>query len=225
MSGPPGSRSGCWSRSRTWSATTRAGHLAARRQRIYTVGITATAGWPTPFPDGPPTYEDCHPAAYDSPRPARYMDESRDLGPGALPQRRGIRQPDASCSMEDDELKLICVQAYNDFLRDFASVDPRRLITIMATPFWDIDATVAEVEAGRQPRPSRHPVHRRAAALRAAVPRRPALGPAVVGAQEAGLGHPLPHRKRRHGPVVHARTRRRPRVRGDLCLHARSTCS
>ena len=35
-------------------------------QPIYTVGMTAVAGWPTPFPDAPPTLDDCHPAAYDA---------------------------------------------------------------------------------------------------------------------------------------------------------------
>ncbi len=49
-------------------------------------------------------------------------------------------------SIPDDELKLVCVRAYNDFLRDWSSADHRRLITIMTTPFWDVDAAVAEVE-------------------------------------------------------------------------------
>jgi predicted TIM-barrel fold metal-dependent hydrolase len=48
--------------------------------------------------------------------------------------------------LRDDELKLVCVRAYNDFLRDWASVAPERLITIMSIPFWDVDAAVAEVE-------------------------------------------------------------------------------
>jgi predicted TIM-barrel fold metal-dependent hydrolase len=40
------------------------------------------------------------------------------------------------------------VRAYNDFLRDWASADRRRLITIMAMPFWDVDASVAEIARG-----------------------------------------------------------------------------
>jgi hypothetical protein len=46
----------------------------------------------------------------------------------------------------DDELKIVCVRAYNDFLRDWASADHRRLITIMTTPFWDVAEAVREVE-------------------------------------------------------------------------------
>ena len=116
-------------------------------ERIYTVGVTATAGWTKPFPNGPPTLDECHPAAYDSAARLRYMDEvgiwAQVLYPnvGGFGSQRFLR-------MDDAEVKLACVQAYNDFLRDFASVDARRLITIMATPFWDIDATVAEVQRG-----------------------------------------------------------------------------
>jgi len=120
---------------------------------IYKVGLTATAGWPDPFPDGPSTYEECHPAAYDSHARLQYMDEvgiwSQVLYPNvaAFGGQRFLGFP-------DDELKIVCVRAYNDFLRDWASADHRRLITIMATPFWDVDAAVEEVarcaEAGHR---------------------------------------------------------------------------
>src|ERR1700748_2035716 len=49
-------------------------------------------------------------------------------------------------AMGDPELMLACVRAYNDFLVDYAAADPRRYIPIMALPFWDLDATVAEIE-------------------------------------------------------------------------------
>jgi predicted TIM-barrel fold metal-dependent hydrolase len=44
------------------------------------------------------------------------------------------------------EASLACVTAYNDFLIDFASPDPSRFIPIAMVPFWDLDATVAEME-------------------------------------------------------------------------------
>jgi uncharacterized protein len=116
-------------------------------QKISTVGITAPAGWPTPLPDGPPTLEECPPAAYDAPARLAYLDEvgiwSQVIYPnvGGFGSQRFLR-------MDDEELKLLCVRAYNDFLRDWASADPRRIITIMAMPFWDIDACVAEIARG-----------------------------------------------------------------------------
>jgi uncharacterized protein len=46
----------------------------------------------------------------------------------------------------NEQLKLVCVTAYNDFLLEWASADLTRLLPVVATPFWDIDATVREVE-------------------------------------------------------------------------------
>jgi len=116
-------------------------------QRFYTVGMTATAGWHAPFPDGPPTVEECHPAAYDAHARLRYMDEVGIWAQVLYPNVAGFGSQ-RFLKIPDDDLKLICVRAYNDFLRDWAAADPRRLITIMATPFWDIGAAVAEVERG-----------------------------------------------------------------------------
>ena len=36
--------------------------------------------------------------------------------------------------------------AYNDFLVDFASVAPERFILLASLPFWDVDASIAEIE-------------------------------------------------------------------------------
>jgi predicted TIM-barrel fold metal-dependent hydrolase len=47
--------------------------------------------------------------------------------------------------LDDPELMLLCVQAYNDWLIDWISVDPRRYIPVMATPFWDVEAAVKEI--------------------------------------------------------------------------------
>jgi predicted TIM-barrel fold metal-dependent hydrolase len=113
--------------------------------RVYTVGMTAVAGWPKPFPDGPPTYETMHPAAYDPHARLRYMDDVGIWAQVLYPNVAGFGSQ-RFLQIQDDALKLVCVRAYNDFLRDWASPDPRRLITICSTPFWDVDAAVTEVE-------------------------------------------------------------------------------
>jgi predicted TIM-barrel fold metal-dependent hydrolase len=100
-------------------------------QRISTVGMTAPAGWPTPFPSGPPTFEECPPASHDASARLSYLFGSQ----------RFLR-------LADEHLKLLCVRAYNDFLRDWAAADSRRLLTIMAMPFWDVAASVAEIARG-----------------------------------------------------------------------------
>ena len=43
-------------------------------------------------------------------------------------------------------LSLACVQVYNDFQTEFASVNRKRLIPIANLPWWDLDAAVAELE-------------------------------------------------------------------------------
>jgi predicted TIM-barrel fold metal-dependent hydrolase len=48
--------------------------------------------------------------------------------------------------MDDSELMLACVRAYNDFQRDWVEPDPRRFVTVASLPFWDVPAAVAEVQ-------------------------------------------------------------------------------
>ncbi len=115
--------------------------------QIYTAGLTATAGWGTPFPSGPPTYEDMHPAAHDPHARLKLMDTNGIWAQVLYPNVAGFGSQ-RFLQIRDDELKLICVRAYNDFLRDWASADSRRLITVMSMPYWDVDACVREVERG-----------------------------------------------------------------------------
>jgi uncharacterized protein len=115
--------------------------------QIYTAGLTATAGWSEPFPSGPPTYEDMHPAAHDPHARLALMDENEIWAQVLYPNVAGFGSQ-RFLRIPDDELKLICVRAYNDFLRDWASADSRRLITIMSMPYWDVAECVREVERG-----------------------------------------------------------------------------
>jgi predicted TIM-barrel fold metal-dependent hydrolase len=115
--------------------------------QISIVGATATAGWPDPFPNGPRTLDECHPAAYEPSARLRHMDEAGIWAQVVYPNVAGFGHQ-KFLGVADGELKLACVRAYNEFLRDWASVDPRRFVTIMAVPFWDVDAAAAEIERG-----------------------------------------------------------------------------
>jgi uncharacterized protein len=116
-------------------------------RQISVVGMTAPAGWPAPFPAGPPTLAECPPASYDAKARLSYLDEVGIWAQVLYPNVAGFGSQ-KFLSMDDNELKLLCVRAYNDFLRDWASADHRRLITVMAMPFWDVDAAVAEIARG-----------------------------------------------------------------------------
>ena len=114
-------------------------------ERLTPVGVTAPAGWPTFPPDYPPTYQDCHPGAYDAKARLEYMDEAGIWAQVLYPNVGGFGSQNF-LKLDDDELKLLCVSAYNDFLLEWSSADTRRLLPVVATPFWDIDATVKELE-------------------------------------------------------------------------------
>ena len=48
---------------------------------------------------------------------------------------------------KDPTLSLLCIQAYNDMLTEhWCATDPERLIPLMLIPFWDVAASVAEIE-------------------------------------------------------------------------------
>ncbi|MFN0089878.1 MAG: amidohydrolase family protein [Acidimicrobiales bacterium] len=112
-------------------------------KRMAIAGLTATAGrgdmlnWPNDYPD-------MHPAAYDADARLEYMD---DMGIWAMvmyPSVAGFGSQQF-LKLGDPDLMLACVEAYNDWQTDWASADPRRLLPITSTPFWDVDAAVREV--------------------------------------------------------------------------------
>jgi predicted TIM-barrel fold metal-dependent hydrolase len=119
-----------------------------RHERQIPVGATAMAGWPEPFPSIPKNLDECAPAAYDARARLEYMDEIGAWAMALYPNVGGFGS-EAFLSLDDPELMLACVQAYNDWLIDWISPDPRRFIPVMATPFWDVEAAVQEIERCR----------------------------------------------------------------------------
>jgi predicted TIM-barrel fold metal-dependent hydrolase len=108
-------------------------------------GNTAMAGFDGYLPDGPKTYEDMHPAAWDPTARVAFMDEQNIYAQVLYPNIGGFGGG-SWLGYGDPAFALECVQAYNDFQTDFASVAPDRLLPIVSLPFWDVDATVAEIE-------------------------------------------------------------------------------
>jgi len=114
-------------------------------QWINSVGVTAIAGWREPYPSHPPRYEDAHPGTYDVKARLRYMDELGIWAMVLYPNVGGFGNQ-VFGRLDDAEAKLACVRAYNDFLVEWASADRRRLIPLMTLPFWDVPASVREIE-------------------------------------------------------------------------------
>ena len=107
----------------------------------------AFAGWKGDFPSQPPSYDDAHPGSYDSTARLEVMDEAGVAAQVLYPNVAGFAA-ERFLKLDDAALKLACVQAYNDFQTEWVSVAPERYIPITAVPFWDVGATVAEIERG-----------------------------------------------------------------------------
>ena len=114
-------------------------------EAMLPVGYTAVAGWHEPFPAAPKNMDEVPKAAYDASARLEYMDRVGIWAMALYPNVGGFGSQ-AFLQLKDPELMLACVQAYNDFLLDWISPDPRRFIAIMATPFWDVEASVKEIE-------------------------------------------------------------------------------
>jgi uncharacterized protein len=114
-------------------------------QRMGVVGVFSVAGWHEPYPAHPHGYDDAHPGGHDATARLKYMDGLGIWAQVLYPNVGGFGNQ-AFLKMPDPELKLACVRAYNDFLAEWCGADRRRLIPVMATPFWDVHAAAKEVE-------------------------------------------------------------------------------
>jgi predicted TIM-barrel fold metal-dependent hydrolase len=104
----------------------------------------AQAGWKEFPPSSPPTIEDADPASWNPVERLKRMDEYGMYAQVIYPNVGGFGSG-RFLEMKEPALMLECVQAYNNFLTDWCSTDTDRLIPIMALPFWDLDATVREI--------------------------------------------------------------------------------
>jgi predicted TIM-barrel fold metal-dependent hydrolase len=114
-------------------------------ERFAKPGNTAMAGFDGTIPEGPATYDDMHPAAWDPVARVAFMDEQRIRAQVLYPNLGGFG---AGTWLDRGDLAfaLDCVRAYNDFQTDFTSVAPERLLPITSLPFWDVEAATAEIE-------------------------------------------------------------------------------
>jgi len=91
------------------------------------------------------TYDDVRPGVYE-PR-ARIQDLDLDgVWASVIYPTTGLGLP----RIEDVELHVACVRAYNDFCAEFATADPRRLLPVGVLPRNGVDAAVAELERMRK---------------------------------------------------------------------------
>ena len=115
------------------------------RHPITPVGHSAVAGWPEPFPAAPASFAEVPKAAHDPHARLEYMD-SLNIWAMALYPNVGGFGSQVFLGLKDADLMLSCVRAYNDFLTDWCEPARNRFIPITALPFWDVAASVREIE-------------------------------------------------------------------------------
>ena len=119
------------------------GWVIAGDSMLTNPGLTATAGVGTTA-DPPKSYEEMHPGAYDAKARLAYMDQIGIWAMVMYPNVGGFGAQQF-LKMNDPELMLRCLQIYNDWQSEWAEADSRRLLPITSLPFWDVEASVAEV--------------------------------------------------------------------------------
>jgi predicted TIM-barrel fold metal-dependent hydrolase len=114
-------------------------------QKLYGVGAFAQAKWPEYPPSHPRKLSEAFPAALDAKARLAYLDEVGVHYQLLYPNILGFHSHVFLNNMPR-ELATECVRAYNDWLVEWASADPNRLVPMMMLPFWDIDEAVAEMK-------------------------------------------------------------------------------
>jgi len=114
----------------------------------FPVGYSSHAGWKEYPPSGPSELEDADPASYDPNERIKRMDEygiyAQVLYPNMLAFEAGRFMALGA------EESLACTQAYNDFIVEFAGRDLKRLIPLAMMPFWDVEASIREMERAKR---------------------------------------------------------------------------
>jgi predicted TIM-barrel fold metal-dependent hydrolase len=112
--------------------------------RVGAAASAAQAGWNEYPPKHPARLSDVDVATWDPTARLRRMDEYGIWAQVLYPNVAGFGAG-KMLALGDPELMLACVRAYNDFLAEYSSIDPKRFIPIAALPFWDPDVMEAEI--------------------------------------------------------------------------------
>lgn len=102
----------------------------------------------SPFP--PDTLDDAARNTWDSEHRLKLMDDCGIYAQVLFPNLVGVFGSQAIYALKDGDLMYAIIRAYNDWQKDWAEADPKRLLPQATLPVWDLDLAVAEMERCRQ---------------------------------------------------------------------------
>jgi predicted TIM-barrel fold metal-dependent hydrolase len=114
-------------------------------ERVGAAASAAQAGWGEFPPDHPPRLSDVDIATWEPKARLERMDQYGIWAQVLYPNVAGFGAGKL-LTMGDPALMLACVQAYNDFLAEYATNEVQRFVPVMALPMWDMDLAEKEIE-------------------------------------------------------------------------------
>jgi predicted TIM-barrel fold metal-dependent hydrolase len=90
-------------------------------------------------------WEDIDPACYDLTARLAWMDANGIYAQVLYPNLVAL-EGHAFMALSSPEMKLACIRANNDHFAEFCAGAPDRFVPLASLPFWDLDATIAEME-------------------------------------------------------------------------------
>jgi predicted TIM-barrel fold metal-dependent hydrolase len=92
------------------------------------------------------TIDQIHLGAYDPKARIEVMDDSGIWAQVCFPNSIGLGGQGISDVVKDPELRLLCIQIYNDAMAEVQAESNLRLLPMPVLPAWDVDACVVEAQ-------------------------------------------------------------------------------
>jgi predicted TIM-barrel fold metal-dependent hydrolase len=112
--------------------------------RLNPIGSCAQAGWKEFPPLCPPRFTDAEPATWDAKARLAKMDEYGIWAQVLYPNVALFNFN--SLQKSEPDLKVRMIQVYNDYQTEWSEADPERLLPATSLPFFDLDASLKEME-------------------------------------------------------------------------------
>lgn len=129
-------------------ATSKGAQVWVYEGRVYPqLGLNAVAGRdPHEYGLDPVRYDEMIPGCYDPVERVKDMDLDGVQAAMCFPSFPRFSGT-VFLEGQDKELARLCVQAFNDYVLDeWCAAAPDRFVPVVILPFWDVDATVAEIQ-------------------------------------------------------------------------------